>query len=53
MLDPEAAEWSPADSLAQTTVPWIVDWLAAYEGWRAAGKWTASGRHVEPDRGNV
>jgi hypothetical protein len=53
MLDPEAAEWSPADSLAQTTVPWIVDWLAAYEGWRATGKWTASGRHVEPDRGNV
>lgn len=47
MLDPEAGDWSPADSLAETTVPWIIEWLAAYEGWRATGKWTASGRHVE------
>lgn len=47
MLDPAADDWSPADSLAQTTVPWIIEWLAAYEGWRATGQWTASGRHVE------
>lgn len=53
MLDPDTAEWSPADSLAKTTVPWIVDWLAAYEGWRATGEWTASGRHVEPEPGHV
>ncbi len=48
MLDPDAGEWSPTDLLAETTVPWIIDWLAAYEGWRATGTWTASGRHVEP-----
>jgi hypothetical protein len=48
MLDPDAGEWSPTDLLAETTVPWVVDWLAAYEGWRATGSWTASGRHVEP-----
>lgn len=48
MLDPDAGEWSPSDLLAETTVPWITDWLAAYEGWRATGVWTASGRHVEP-----
>lgn len=47
MLDPEAGDWSPADSLAQTTVPWTIEWLAAYEGWRATGRWTASSRHVE------
>lgn len=47
MLDPDAHDWSPADSLAETTVPWIIEWLAAYEGWRATGQWTASGRHVE------
>ncbi|MDI1328286.1 MAG: hypothetical protein PSV23_15945 [Brevundimonas sp.] len=47
MLDPDADDWSPADSLAETTVPWIIEWLAAYEGWRATGQWTASGRHVE------
>lgn len=47
MLDPDTDEWSPFDLLAETTVPWIIDWLAAYEGWRATGTWTASGRHVE------
>lgn len=47
MLDPDAGEWSPSDLLAETTVPWIIDWLAAYEGWRATGTWTATGRHVE------
>jgi hypothetical protein len=47
MLDPDSDEWSPFDSLARTTVPWIIEWLAAYEGWRATGQWTASGRHVD------
>lgn len=53
MLDPDADDWSPVDSLAQTTVPWIIEWLAAYEGWRATGQWTASGRHVETGRADV
>lgn len=53
MLDPASAEWSPFDSMACTTVPWIIDWLAAYEGWRATGEWTASGRHLEKPRQNV
>lgn len=53
MLDPDADDWSPADSLAQTTVPWIIEWLAAYEGWRATGQWAASGRHVEATSVNV
>lgn len=47
LLDPEAGDWSPADLIAETTVGWTIEWLAAYEGWRATGKWTASGRHVE------
>lgn len=46
MLDPDSDDWSPFDSLSQTTVPWVIEWLAAYEGWRATGQWTASGRHV-------
>lgn len=53
MLDPDGDDWSPADSLAQTIVPWIIEWLAAYEGWRATGQWTASGRHVERGRAHV
>ncbi len=48
MLDPGSDEWSPCDLLAETTVPWITDWLVAYEGWRATGEWTGTGRHVEP-----
>lgn len=51
LLDPDAADWSPADLLAETTVPWTIEWLAAYEGWRATGQWTASGRHVEAVNG--
>ena len=47
MLDPDSNEWSPSDLLAETTVPWITDWLVAYEGWRATGEWTGTGRHVE------
>ena len=47
LLDPDSDEWSPFDGLAQTTVPWTIDWLAAYEGWRATGHWTATGKHVE------
>lgn len=46
MFDPETNEWSPGMPLAETTVPWTVDWLASYEGWRATGKWTGGGRHV-------
>jgi hypothetical protein len=53
MLDPEGDDWSPSDSLAQTTIPWTIDWLAAYEGWRATGQWTASGRHVEATSADV
>ena len=47
MFDPGSDEWSPGTPLAETTVPWTVDWLASYEGWRATGRWTGGGRHLE------
>lgn len=47
LLDPDADDWSPSEFIAKTTVPWTIEWIAAYEGWRATGEWTASGRHVE------
>jgi hypothetical protein len=53
MLDPDSDDWSPFDSLAHTTAPWIIEWLAAYEGWRATGQWTASGRHVDGEGADV
>ena len=49
LFDPDAREWSPAMSIAETTVPWSIDWLFAYEGWRATGEWKATGKHVPPD----
>jgi hypothetical protein len=45
LFDPDAPQWSPFDLLAATTVPWTIDWLACYEGWRATGEWTGGGRH--------
>jgi hypothetical protein len=48
LFDAEAGEWSPADLLSETTIPWALDWLACYEGWRATGEWTGGGRHAPP-----
>ncbi len=47
MFDPETDEWSPQLPLSETTVPWTIDWLVSYEGWRATGKWTGGGRHLQ------
>jgi hypothetical protein len=40
-------EWTPAMYIADTVVPWTIEWLAAYEGWRATGKWYAGGHNTE------
>ena len=47
MFDPDASEWSPSMLLSETTVPWTVEWLASYEGWRATGRWSGGGRHLD------
>ncbi len=52
MFDPDSDEWSPTESIAETTVPWAIDWLTAYEGWRATGKWTGGGRHLAATAGS-
>jgi hypothetical protein len=51
LFDHEGRQWSPTDLLADTTVPWTIDWLACYEGWRATGEWAGGGRHItqEPE----
>ena len=48
LFDYEAAEWTPFCLLANTIIPWAIDWLACYEGWRATGTWTGGGRHAPP-----
>ena len=46
LFDHETDEWTPFRLLAETTVPWALDWLGCYEGWRATGEWTGGGRHA-------
>ena len=45
LYDPDADEWNPGLAIADTTVPWTIDWLACYEGWLTTGEWTGGGRH--------
>lgn len=45
LYDPAEDEWGFSDAIADTIVPWTVDWLACYEGWLATGEWTGGGRH--------
>jgi hypothetical protein len=48
LFDHETEEWTPFHLLADTTIPWTIDWLGCYEGWRATGEWTGGGRHAAP-----
>ena len=45
LFDPRKKEWGPEDSIADTTLPWTIEWLGFYEGWRATGKWEGGGSH--------
>jgi len=42
---PGSGEWGLSDAVADTTIPWAIDWLACYEGWIATGEWTGGGVH--------
>lgn len=41
LFDPEGREWTPADLIADTTVPWTAEWLVYYELWHMMGEWLA------------
>lgn len=45
LYDPRGKEWQPGDRIAETILPWAINWLACYEGWRATGRWTGGGTH--------
>jgi hypothetical protein len=56
LFDPYNGEWSPADLLAKTTVPWTASYLFFYEGWLAMKRWHGPGRHASEEElrsGNV
>jgi len=40
-------EWASTSFIASTIVPWTVEWLAGYEGWKATGTWYAGGHSTE------
>jgi hypothetical protein len=44
VFDPVTDEWTMDKAIADTIVPWSIDWLACYEGWLATGEWTGGGR---------
>ena len=48
LFDPRENEWAPTMTIASTTVPWALDWLACYELWLMTGRWTGGARHADP-----
>ncbi|MDX8522230.1 hypothetical protein [Mesorhizobium dulcispinae] len=53
LYDPAANEWDETMHLSRTIVPWSADWLACYELWLMAGRWTGGGRHPTPHADGV
>jgi hypothetical protein len=43
LFDPAGREWTPADLLAETTIPWAAEWLHFYELWHLCGEWLGPG----------
>jgi hypothetical protein len=42
LFDPAADEWSPAQLIARTILPWTAEWLFCFEGWEATGEWVCN-----------
>lgn len=48
LYDPAQREWSHDLLVAETIIPWSIDWLTCYELWHVDGDWVGGGRHPEP-----
>lgn len=48
LYDPAAGEWHNHMLVANTLIPWTIDWLTCYEGWLLTGVWHGGGRHEKP-----
>jgi hypothetical protein len=42
---PMSGEWSAEMWLAETFVPWTVEWLKFFELWLVDGEWRGGGEH--------
>ena len=38
-------EWSKQKSIAETIIPWAVEWLFFFEIWQVTGQWNGGGEH--------
>jgi hypothetical protein len=45
LFQPSKGEWSDADKLIDTMIPWSVEWLHYFEIWLRTGDWTGGGEH--------
>jgi hypothetical protein len=50
---PGSGEWTSSMFLAETVVPWTVEWLFFFEIWNATGEWYGGGKHPEPKNQNL
>lgn len=41
------SEWTADKAIAQTILPWLLEWLVFYEGWLCTGKWQGGGTRRE------
>lgn len=48
LYDPTTDEWNSTRLIAETIIPWTIDWLTFYEFWLMTGVWSGGGRHPEP-----
>jgi hypothetical protein len=39
LYDPAKKQWTDADAIAHTTIPWTLRWLFHYENWLCSGLW--------------
>jgi hypothetical protein len=46
---PGANEWSPIHVVADTLIPWAIEWLFYFEAWLIDGVWRGGGRHPGDD----
>lgn len=44
---PGSGEWHRGLALADTIVPWAVEWLFHYEIWLSTGEWQGGGEHPD------
>lgn len=46
VYDPDSeADWNWSQSIADTIIPYAIQWLGTYELWHVTGEWNAPGRH--------